>query len=65
MVGRQPCDSLGRRRWPWPHDDKFIVGFKMDVTNKPSGQRMTMEEMGLYTVKNGKIVSEAFFYSGG
>ncbi len=50
---------------PWPHDDRFIVGFKMDVTNKPSGQRITMEEMALYTVKNGKIVSEEFFYSGG
>ena len=49
---------------PWPHDDRFIVGFKMDVTNKPSGQRITMEEMALYTVKNGKIVSEEFFYTG-
>lgn len=49
---------------PWPHDDRFIVGFKMDITHKPSGQRMTMEEMALYTVKNGKIVSEEFFYSG-
>jgi ketosteroid isomerase-like protein len=48
---------------PWPHGDRFIVGFKLDVTNKPSGQRMTMEEMGLYTVANGKIVREEFFYS--
>lgn len=50
---------------PWPHDDRFIVGFKMDVTFKPTGVRSTMEEMGLYTVKNGKIVSEEFFYTGG
>ena len=50
---------------PWPHDDRFIVGFKYDVTNKPSGQRMTMEEMGLYEVRNGKVVREEFFYSMG
>ena len=50
---------------PWPHENKFIVGFKFDVTNKPSGQRMQMEEMALYTIENGKIVREEFFYSGG
>jgi hypothetical protein len=50
---------------PWPLDDRFIVGFKFDVTNKPSGRRMTMEEMGLYTVANGKIVREEFFYNAG
>jgi ketosteroid isomerase-like protein len=48
---------------PWPHDDRFIVGFQYDVTNKPSGQRMKMDEVGLYTVKNGKIVREEFFYT--
>lgn len=47
---------------PWPHDDKFIVGFQYDVTNKPSGQRMQLDEVGLYTIKNGKIVREEFFY---
>jgi ketosteroid isomerase-like protein len=50
---------------PWPLDDRFIVGFKYDVTNKPSGHRMTMEEMALYTVREGKIVREEFFYSMG
>ena len=50
---------------PWPHDDKFIVHMKIDVTPKAGpmkGQRMKMEEAGLYTVKNGKIVREEFFY---
>ncbi|MDB5326883.1 MAG: ketosteroid isomerase [Phycisphaerales bacterium] len=50
---------------PWPHDDKFIVHFKIDVTAKAGpmkGQRMNMEEAGLYTVKDGKIVREEFFY---
>jgi len=50
---------------PWPHDDRFIVGFQYDVTNKPSGQRMKLDEAGLYTVKNGKIVREEFFYDMG
>lgn len=48
---------------PWPHDDRFIVRFSYDVTNKPSGQRMQMEEAALLTVANGKIVREEFFYS--
>ncbi len=50
---------------PWPHGDRFIVGFKYEVTHKPSRQRMTMEEMGLYEVRDGKIVREEFFYSMG
>jgi ketosteroid isomerase-like protein len=50
---------------PWPLDDKFIVGFKFEVTHKPSGRRMTMEEMGLYSVENGKIVREEYFYNAG
>lgn len=50
---------------PWPHDDRFIVGFQYDVTNKPSGNRMKMNEVGLFTVKNGKIVREEFFYDMG
>lgn len=48
---------------PFPHDDRFAVRFTYDVTNKPSGQRFTMDEVGLYTVKDGKIVREEFFYS--
>jgi ketosteroid isomerase-like protein len=50
---------------PWPHDDRFIVGFRFDVTMKPTGKRFTMEEMALYTVQDGKIVREEFFYSMG
>jgi ketosteroid isomerase-like protein len=50
---------------PFPHGDRFIVLFKHDVTAKVgpmAGQRMQMEEAGLYTVKDGKIVQEEFFY---
>lgn len=50
---------------PWPNGDKFIVGFTYDVTHKPNGQRFVMEEMALYTVRDGKICHEEFFYSMG
>lgn len=49
---------------PWPHGNRFVVGFQYDVTNKPSGQRMKMDEVGLYTIENDKIVREEFFYAG-
>ena len=50
---------------PWPHDDRFIVVFDIDVTNKPSGQRIQMKEAGLFTLENGRIVREEFFYPAG
>ncbi len=50
---------------PFPHDDRFAVHFVFDVTNKPSGKRMKMDEIALYTVKDGKIVREEFFYTAG
>jgi len=50
---------------PYPHDDRFAVRFLYEVTNKPSGQRMKMDEVGLFTVVNGKITREEFFYTMG
>ena len=50
---------------PFPHGDRFIVHFRYDVTSKVgpmAGQRMQMEEAGLYTVRDGKVVKEEFFY---
>ena|SRR5579871_4692475 len=41
--------------------DYFISYMTMDFTPK-GGTRTNMEEIGLYHVKNGKIVSEQFFY---
>ena len=49
---------------PYVNGDQFVVHFKMDVTPKASGQRMTMDEMAVYTVKNDKIAEERFFYGG-
>jgi hypothetical protein len=48
---------------PWPHGNRFIVRFSYDVTNKPSGRRFQMEEAALFTIENGKITREEFFYS--
>jgi ketosteroid isomerase-like protein len=45
--------------------DKFAVYYNYDVTSKPTGQRNQMEEMALYTVKDGKVVREQFFYRTG
>ena len=50
---------------PFPHGERFIVHFKYDVTSKAgprAGKRMQAEEAGLYTVRDGKIVQEEFFY---
>jgi len=51
---------------PYPHGDRFIVHFKYDITAKSgpmAGKRMVMDEAALYTVKDGKITHEEFFYS--
>jgi len=50
---------------PYPHDDRFAVRFVYDVTNKPSGKRFTMDEIALFTIQDGKIVKEEFFYTAG
>ena len=52
---------------PWPHGDRFIVTFSIDLTAKHgpmAGQRTQMKEAALFTVKNGKITQEEFFYPG-
>lgn len=47
---------------PFVNGDQFALVFKIDVTQKESGQRVQMEEVGLYTVRNGKVTEERFFY---
>ncbi|MGL5447937.1 MAG: SnoaL-like domain-containing protein [Rhabdaerophilum sp.] len=47
---------------PHVNGNQFVVHFQMDITAKETGQRMQMAEVGLYTVKDGKIVEEKFFY---
>ena len=55
----------GKAEGPFPHEDRFAVKFAYDVTpksGKMKGKRFQMNEVGIYTVKNGKIVREEFFY---
>jgi hypothetical protein len=42
--------------------DQFVVMFDIDMTAKESGQRSRLAEVGLYTVKDGKVVREEFLY---
>lgn len=53
---------------PWPHGDRFIIRYQFDVTSKTgpmAGKRMTLDETALYTVEDGKVVQEEFFYDMG
>ena len=53
---------------PYPNGDDFAVIFKLDFTPKEGpfkAQRISMQEVGLYTVKDGKVVRERFFYAMG
>jgi hypothetical protein len=45
---------------PFVAHDRFVVQYDVDVTDKSSKQRHHMSEVGVYTVKNGKIVREEF-----
>jgi hypothetical protein len=47
---------------PYVNGNQFAVRFAMDVTAKETGQRMQMQEVGLYTVEKGKVVEERFYY---
>jgi hypothetical protein len=45
---------------PFVARDRFVVQFDADITDKNSKQRQKLSEVGVYTVKNGKIVREEF-----
>ena len=46
---------------PSINGDSFAMHFAVDVTAKTSGERMQMEEIGVYKVADGKIIEERFF----
>lgn len=48
---------------PFVGEGKFAVYYNYDTTFKPTGKRQRMEEVALYTVKDGKIAREQFFYN--
>ena len=45
---------------PFVAHDRLVVQYYTDITDKNSKKRMQMSEVGVYTVKNGKIVREEF-----
>ncbi|HEY6918677.1 MAG TPA: nuclear transport factor 2 family protein [Tabrizicola sp.] len=48
---------------PFLHgEDRFAVIFEMETVNKASGERRTDREVGVYHVRDGRIVREEFFY---
>jgi SnoaL-like domain len=50
---------------PFVAHDRFVVQYDIDVTDKNSKKRMQLSEVGVYTVKDGKIVCEEFLpYTG-
>jgi hypothetical protein len=50
---------------PWVGATGFAVKYALDVSQKSTGQRHQMEEIAVYTVKNGKIVREEFHFATG
>ena len=40
--------------------DTFVVQFDIDATDTESKKRMQMTEVGIYTVKDGKVAREEF-----
>ena len=50
---------------PFLAHDRFVVQYDADVTDKKSKKRFQLSEVGVYTVKNGKIVREEFLPSTG
>ena len=45
---------------PFVARDTFVVQFDVDVTEKASKKRSQMSEVGIYTVKEGKVAHEEF-----
>jgi hypothetical protein len=60
-------------RWPFFDDatgasdrssGQFAVHFTFEVTPKSTGRPVTLEEVGVYTVKDNQITREQFYYEG-
>lgn len=45
-------------------DDQFAVQITFEVTRNDTGKRETLEEIGVYTVRNDLIVREQFYFGG-
>lgn len=58
------CTANGPFLGGGQYANQFAVHFLLDHTPKATGKRVTLVEMGLYTVSDGKIVREEFYYPG-
>lgn len=48
---------------PFLHgDDRFAVIFSFEATNRETSERTAMKEVAIYTVSDGKIIREEFYY---
>lgn len=52
----------GHAEGPYVGATGFAVKFRMDIKDNASGRRTIMEEVGVYTVHNGRIIQEEFMY---
>lgn len=53
----------GDAEGPFLHgDDRFSVIFSFEATNRETSERTAMKEVAVYTVSDGKIVREEFYY---
>ena len=50
---------------PYVNRDSFALQLTFDFTNKESGARMLFNEVALFTVVDGKITREEYFYAAG
>jgi ketosteroid isomerase-like protein len=68
-------EALAKARWwfenhevhemevegPWVNGSQFMLYWEIEVTPR-GGERMEMEELVLYKVKDGRIIEERYFY---
>ena len=64
-ICRKFAKSLAWVHGPFVAHDRFVVQYDMDVTDTGSKKRMQLSEIGVYAVKDGKIVREEFLPSTG
>jgi SnoaL-like domain len=50
---------------PWVGATGFAVKYRVDLSQRSTGQRHQMEEIGVYTVRDGKITREEFHFATG
>ncbi len=48
---------------PWVGATGFAVKFVIQIVEKATGQRHAMEEIAVYTVRDGKVVREEFYFA--